>query len=194
MTLLINFNFKSIQFRIHIMPLADGYTVVKNVSGTAMTFSFLPPHGQRLANNETLSIPGDFPNTLAINSRKRKFTALEAAVASGRLEVSSRPASAFSTVTEATTARTLLLTDAKRHIRCTNASAVAVTVPPQVSVRWVAGTEILVERAGAGSLTIVAGAGVTLRSPRTLVADAQYSVVSVRRVALNEWVVSGDTA
>lgn len=175
------------------MPLADSYTVVKNVSGATMTFSFLPPHGQTLVNNELLSIPGNFPNKLSNITRKRKFRALEAAVASGRLEIMSSPVSPFAIITDATTARTLGLTDAKSHIRCTSASAVAVTVPPQVSVPWVAGTEIRIERAGAGSLTIVAGAGVTLRSPRTLVASAQYSVVTLKRIGLNEWVVSGDT-
>jgi hypothetical protein len=99
----------------------------------------------------------------------------------------------FALVTEATTARTLLLTDAQKYIRCTSASATSVTVPPQASVAWVADTEIVVERAGTGSLTIVAGASVTLQSPRTLVADVRYSAVTLKRVALNEWVVAGGT-
>lgn len=184
------------------MPLANSYTVVTNTSGVAMAFSFLPPHGQTLAIGEALSIPGDFAHKLALIPRKRKFRALETAVANGKLEITSRPAgatgasgvNAFATITDATTARTLGLTDAKSHIRCTNAAAVAVTVPPQASVAWIADTEIEIERAGAGSLTIVAGAGVTLRSPRTLVAGPQYSVVTLKRIGLNEWVVSGDTA
>ena len=99
----------------------------------------------------------------------------------------------FVLVTETTTARTLSLTDARKYIRCTNASSVTVTVPPQSSVVWDADTEILVERAGAGSLTIAAGSGVTLRAPRTLVADVQYSVVTLKRVASDEWVVAGGT-
>lgn len=99
----------------------------------------------------------------------------------------------FEVVTESTTARVLALTDARKYIRCTNGSASTVTVPPQSSVAWESDTEIIVERAGAGSLTIVAGAGVTLRSPRTLVADVRYSAVTLKRVASNEWVVAGGT-
>ena len=99
----------------------------------------------------------------------------------------------FAIVTEATTARTLALTDAQKYIRCTSSSSTLVTVPPQASVAWAADTEIMIERAGAGALTIAAGAGVTLRSPRTLVADSRYSVVTLKRVALNEWVVAGGT-
>jgi hypothetical protein len=99
----------------------------------------------------------------------------------------------FAVVTDATTARTLALTDAKKYIRCTSSSAIAVTVPPQSSVAWAADTEIVIERAGTGSLTIVAGAGVTLVSPRTLVADVQYSAITLKRIASDSWVVSGGT-
>jgi hypothetical protein len=99
----------------------------------------------------------------------------------------------FATVTDATTARTLALTDARKYIRCTSSSSVSVTVPPQASVAWAADTEIVVERAGTGSLTIVAGSGVTLVSPRTLVADVRYSCVTLKRIASDTWVVGGGT-
>lgn len=43
------------------MAVATGclYSVVKNVSGRKMNFPFLPPHGRELANNATISVPGD---------------------------------------------------------------------------------------------------------------------------------------
>ena len=73
------------------MALPDGYTVIKNVSGVTMSFSFLPPHGLTLEDDEQVSIPGDYPNALALLKRKRKFKALEDAVAASRLEIVSRP-------------------------------------------------------------------------------------------------------
>jgi hypothetical protein len=99
----------------------------------------------------------------------------------------------FALVTDATTARTLALADAKKYIRCTSSSSVSVTVPPQASVAWSAGTEIVIERAGTGSLTIVAGDGVTLVTPRTLVAGVRYSAVTLKRIASDSWVVGGAT-
>lgn len=99
----------------------------------------------------------------------------------------------FAVITDATTSRTLLLTDARKYIRCTNAAAVSVIVPPQASVAWVADTETIIEQAGAGEVTIVAGAGVTLRASSTLKTRAQYSTLTLKRVALNEWAVGGDS-
>lgn len=97
-------------------------------------------------------------------------------------------------MTEATTARALSLVDSQRYLRCTNASATTVTVPPQSSVRWRKGTEIIIEQAGAGQVTIVAGAGVTIRnkSDMTLKSASQYAVLTLKRVAEDEWVLGGD--
>jgi hypothetical protein len=98
----------------------------------------------------------------------------------------------FAIVTEATTSRTLVLTDAQKYLRCTNGSATTITVPPQTDVAWVAATEILIEQGGAGQVTIAAGSGVTLRTSQTLLSAAQYSQLTLKRVASDEWVVGGD--
>ena len=97
-------------------------------------------------------------------------------------------------VTDATTARTLALTDADKYIRCTSGSATAVTVPPQTDTTWLANTEIIVEQAGAGAVTITEGAGVTVsvNATYTLVTAGQYAVVRLKRVAEDVWVLSGD--
>jgi hypothetical protein len=100
----------------------------------------------------------------------------------------------FPIVTDATAARTLVLTDAQKYIRCTNAGAMAVTIPPQSDVAWPADTEIIVEQAGAGQVTIAAGVGVTIRNraDMTLKSAAQYAVLTLKRVGADEWVLSGD--
>jgi hypothetical protein len=80
--------------------MSETRTTVKNTSGVAMTFSFLPPHGVRLANNATYSwfggltdIGGSAGQEPA--SRKRYYDALDAAIEAGNLTVLSTPAGVF---------------------------------------------------------------------------------------------------
>jgi hypothetical protein len=98
----------------------------------------------------------------------------------------------FAVITEATASRVLALTDAHKYIRCTNGSAVGVTVPPQTDVAWKDNTEIIIEQAGDGQVTVGAGSGVTLRTSQTLKTAAKYAAISVKRVASDEWVVGGE--
>ena len=95
-------------------------------------------------------------------------------------------------VTETTTARTLVLTDAQKWIRTTNASAVTVTVPPESSVSWGTGAEVIIEQAAAGQVTLAPGSGVTLNTTMTLKSAAQYSVISIKRVGIDVWTVSSE--
>lgn len=102
---------------------------------------------------------------------------------------------AFSPVIpEATTSRTLGLTDAGAYIRFTNTSASACIVAPQADVAWAADTEISIRRAAAGNLTLTPGAGVTLNAPSggTLVMANGMSA-TIKLVASNTWDVIGQT-
>lgn len=97
-------------------------------------------------------------------------------------------------VADATTVRTLAITDAGNYLRFTNAAATVCTVAPQASVTWAAYTEVHVRRVGAGNLTLTPGAGVTLNAPSggTLVLTAGMSV-TLKRVTADEWDVIGQT-
>lgn len=97
-------------------------------------------------------------------------------------------------VADATTARTLVITDAGNYLRFTNSAATVCTVAPQASVAWAAYTEVHVRRVGAGNLTLTPGAGVTLNAPSggTLVLTAGMSV-TLKRVTADEWDVIGQT-
>lgn len=87
------------------------------------------------------------------------------------------------------------LTDANAIVESTSATAVNFTVPPHSSVPLPVGTIIEVFQDGAGQVTIVAGAGVTLRSNGGHVkTSAQYATVGLRQRAQDEWVLSGDLA
>ena len=91
-----------------------------------------------------------------------------------------------------TAAYTLALADATKAVEVTSASAVNVTVPPNSAIAFPVGTTIDILQAGAGAVTLVPGAGVTLRTPASLVSRAQWSTLSLRKRATDEWVVSGD--
>ena len=92
------------------------------------------------------------------------------------------------------TAYTPAKADGGRVLETSNAAAVTITLPPSSTTAWRIGTLMQVYQGGAGQVTIVGGAGVTLRSSggkfKTV---AQYSVISLRMRATDEWVVSGDT-
>lgn len=94
-----------------------------------------------------------------------------------------------------TASYTLALTDANHAVDVTSASATNVTVPPNSTIAFPIGTVIEVAQLGAGQVTIVAGAGVTIQSAGTLVKTrAQYSAVSLRKRATDTWLLAGDLA
>ena len=87
--------------------------------------------------------------------------------------------------TQTGTTYTLVLTDQGGVITTSNASAVTVTIPPNSSVAFATGTIIDFVNLGAGSLTIAAGAGVTVNG--TITALAQYGFTSLIKTATNTW-------
>ena len=97
-------------------------------------------------------------------------------------------------VTDVTTARMLGLSDAGKYLRFTNTGAVAATVPAQSTIAWLADSEINIRHAGAGTLTLTAGSGVTLIAPSggTLAMTAAMSA-TLKRVAADTWDVIGQT-
>ena len=112
---------------------------------------------------------------------------------SGTVELALDPD--LSTLEDTTTARTLALTDAGQLIRMNNAGATTVTVPPNSSVAFGVGAQIIVAAKGAGTVTIAAGAGVTLRSKNAALAiDGQYATASCVKIATDEWLVFGALA
>lgn len=71
------------------------------------------------------------------------------------------------------------------------ASANDLTVPPNATQAFPVGTVIAIDQIGAGATTIVAGAGVTIRTSDGLVLANQYSGAYVQKVATNEWYAKG---
>ena len=87
----------------------------------------------------------------------------------------------------------LVLSDAGKAVQMTVASANNLTVPPNSSVAFPVGTQILVIQQGAGQTTIVAGAGVTLYSKDSnLKLSAQWCAATLIKANTDVWVILGD--
>lgn len=93
-----------------------------------------------------------------------------------------------------TASYTLILADASKIVEMNVGTANTLTVPPNSSVPFPIGTIIGVDQIGAGQTTIVPGSGVTIRSAGSLMKlKEQYSSVTLRKRATDEWVLVGDT-
>jgi len=89
-----------------------------------------------------------------------------------------------------TAAYTLTLFDSEKVIEINSASAVNVTVPANVFNRE---NQVMVAQYGAGQVTFVAGAGMTLRSSGgKLKINAQYSTAGILFISPTEAYVFGD--
>lgn len=97
--------------------------------------------------------------------------------------------------TQTGTTYTLALADLGKVVEMNNASAMTLTVPPNSTAAFPIGGRIDLTRLGAGTLTIAAGSGVTIRSAggKLKVAD-QYGMASLYKRGTNEWVLVGGLA
>jgi len=94
------------------------------------------------------------------------------------------------TLDRKTASYTLVAGDNNKLIEMNVASANNVTINNSV---FTAGNQILVSQYGAGQVTFVAGAGVTLRSPSgKLKLTGQYSLATIIAISATEFYISGD--
>ena len=88
--------------------------------------------------------------------------------------------------TSPTTNYTLALTDRDAVVVMNNTSAATVTVPPNSSVAFPIGSIIYISRINTGTVTLAAGAGVSLSKTGTL---AQFEEIAVRKRGSDSWSV-----
>ena len=84
------------------------------------------------------------------------------------------------------------LTDAGRLITLSNASAIAVTIAADATTDFPVGTQLLLMQLGAGQVTVSGAVGVTIVSRSGTKTAGQYALISLIKVAANQWVVGGD--
>jgi len=93
------------------------------------------------------------------------------------------------------TTYTLVLTDVAKIVTLSNAAAITLTVPPESSVAWPAGTTIVLAQLGAGTVTVAAGAGVTINSAGSaLDIGEQYGVATLLKTGTDTWLLFGNLA
>jgi hypothetical protein len=96
------------------------------------------------------------------------------------------------------TTYTPVLGDAKQMVTLSNASAITVTIPPNSSVAYTAGSKIDFIQKGAGQVSFAQGSGVTIRSTgATATAPklrVQYSGATCWYEGSDVWYIVGDIA
>ena len=94
--------------------------------------------------------------------------------------------------TQTGTAYTTVLADANKLVTL-DSTGISVTIPPASSVAYPTGSQIHLYQSGTGQATIVGDTGVSVNSSNGLKTRTQYSVATVIKVAVNSWVLIGDT-
>ena len=93
------------------------------------------------------------------------------------------------------TTYTFVLADAGKMVTFANAGAQTITVPPNSSVAFAVGTQIILQGILAGVVTLVAGAGVTVNSKDAALAiDGQWAAVTLVKTATDVWSLIGALA
>lgn len=92
------------------------------------------------------------------------------------------------------TTYTLVLGDAGYLKRCSNASAITITVPTNASVAFPIGTTIYLSQQGAGKVSVSpATSDVTIQSEGNLLGTAaQHAVIGLIKVNTNRWLLVGN--
>ncbi len=96
------------------------------------------------------------------------------------------------TVVPKTADHTFAIDDANSLLRFNSGSDLTATVPTNAFVGFEIGTQIAVERAGSGALTIAGADGVTINTSTTLTLAAQFSIGLLIKVDTDEWTLTGD--
>lgn len=114
----------------------------------------------------------------------------------GKADTATQPANLVAaqlvTINPQTDNYTLVATDVNKAVEMNKATAVNVTVPPNSSVGFTVGTVIEVVQVGAGQVTVVQGAGVTINRASSLTTRAQWSSLTLRKRATDTWLLTGD--
>ena len=87
---------------------------------------------------------------------------------------------------------TLALTDDGKVVEMGVASGNTLTVPPNASVAFPIGTQIVILQTGAGQVTLTQGAGVTINATPGLKLRTTWSSATLIKRATNTWVAIGD--
>ena len=93
------------------------------------------------------------------------------------------------------TTYTFVLADAGKMVTSSNGSAQTLTVPPNSSVAYAIGTQVIVQNIGSANATLAQGTGVTINSKDSKKEiDGQYAAATLIKTATNTWSLIGALA
>lgn len=151
-------------------PTGGYYGVVELINGVRRSYNVVIPHDQG--------------SSVVLYSLAQMSTAPA---------TSFPPAPRVAIDSQSGTSYTLTTADAGKAVQSTGSSAFTLTVPANASQAFAIGDMVLVAQIGTGQITLTAAGGVTLRTASSLTTRAQWSEISIRKIATDEWLVAGDT-
>ena len=93
------------------------------------------------------------------------------------------------------TTYTFVIADAGKFVTSSNGSAQTFTVPPNSSVAFAVGTQILVQNIGSANCTLAEGSGVTINcKDSNKEIDGQYAAATLIKTATDAWSLIGALA
>jgi len=93
------------------------------------------------------------------------------------------------------TTYTFVIGDAGKLVTSSNGSAQTITVPPNSSVAFATGTQIIVQNIGSANATLAEGSGVTINSKDSAKEiDGQYAAATLIKTATDAWSLIGALA
>jgi len=93
------------------------------------------------------------------------------------------------------TTYTFVLADAGKMVTSSNGSAQTLTVPPNSSVAYAVGTQVIVQNIGSANATLAEGSGVTINSKDdNKEIDGQFAAATLIKTATDTWSLIGALA
>ena len=93
---------------------------------------------------------------------------------------------------QAGTTYTFVAADAGKLVTSSNGSAQTVTIPPDSSVAFAIGTQIMVQNIGSANATLAQGSGVTIQSKDSnKEIDGQFAAATCIKTATDTWSLIG---
>lgn len=129
----------------------------------------------------------DTPARLAVGATAGQVLTVDSAEATG-MKWASPDLLAINAQTATT--YTLVLTDLNKLVELSNAAAITMTVPANSSVAFDVGSQIHLVQTGAGQVTFVGAAGVTVNGASLLIGE-QWGAVTLIKRATNTWLLIG---
>lgn len=114
-----------------------------------------------------------------------------ASTVSGSLGIANGGTCGTGAVREATTSTTLVITDCGNIVKLTSSSAIVATVPLNSTAPFAIGSQINLLQYDAGSASVAAASGVTIRKLSTLTFVGQWSRVVLTKIGTDEWLADG---